>query len=362
MSNNSIDQLAQAGTVTWLDDLSRERITSGNLAELIKTKSIVGVTTNPAIFAAAMSEGNSYDEQISQLKTSGSTVDDAVYAMSIDDVRDACDIFAPAFKDSKGADGRVSIEVDPRISDDADATLKQARDLWKQVDRDNMLVKIPATKGSLPAIADALAEGICVNVTLIFSVERYIEVMKAYIDGISRAAKAGLDVSRIHSVASFFVSRMDTEVDRRLEEIGSDEALELRGKAGVANARLAYAEFQRTFGNASLPESANRQRPLWASTGVKNPAYPATLYVTELAGPETVNTMPETTIDAVLGQGGVHGDTLSGTEEASREVFDALAKVGIDLDDVALTLEREGVDKFVAAWSDLLESMQARLN
>lgn len=358
---NPIDELAAAGTVTWLDDLSRDRITSGNLAELIAQKSIVGVTTNPAIFAAAMSKGTAYDEQIGELKASGSSVDDAVYAMSIDDVRDACDIFADAFASSGGADGRVSIEVDPRISADREATLAQARELWNKVGRDNVLIKIPATKGSLPAIADALAEGISVNVTLIFSVERYKEVMDAYIEGITRAAKAGLDVSKIFSVASFFVSRMDTEVDRRLEAIGTPEALALRGKAGVANARLAYAEFQRVFAAAELPDGATIQRPLWASTGVKNPDYPATLYVTELAGPNTVNTMPEATIDAVLADGGVHGDTLTDTAADAQGVFDQLEEVGIDLADVAVTLESEGVEKFVTAWSELLDSMRSRL-
>lgn len=355
-----IDELAALGTSTWLDDLSRDRITSGNLAELIESKSIVGVTTNPAIFAAAMTKGDSYDAQIAELKESGAAVDEAVYAMSVDDVRDACDILLPVYERTGGQDGRVSIEVDPRISADHDATIAQARELWNKVDRPNVMIKIPATPESIPAITDALAEGISVNVTLIFSVARYREVIAAYREGVQKAAENGLDVSQIHSVASFFVSRLDVEVDRRLEEIGTGEALALRGKAGVANAQRAYAVFQE-IGRKDLPEGANVQRPLWASTGVKNPDYPATLYVTELAGPETVNTMPEPTIDAVLEQGGLHGDTLSGTAEEAQAVFEQLVAVGIDMEDVFAVLEREGVEKFVASWTELLDSMEARL-
>ncbi len=355
-----IDELAALGTSTWLDDLSRDRITSGNLAELIESKSIVGVTTNPAIFAAAMTKGDSYDAQIAELKESGAAVNEAVYAMSVDDVRDACDILLPVYERTGGQDGRVSIEVDPRISADHDATIAQARELWNKVDRPNVMIKIPATPESIPAITDALAEGISVNVTLIFSVARYREVIAAYREGVQKAAENGLDVSQIHSVASFFVSRLDVEVDRRLEEIGTGEALALRGKAGVANAQRAYAVFQE-IGRKDLPEGANVQRPLWASTGVKNPDYPATLYVTELAGPETVNTMPEPTIDAVLEQGGLHGDTLSGTAEEAQAVFEQLVAVGIDMEDVFAVLEREGVEKFVASWTELLDSMEARL-
>ncbi|AHI22861.1 transaldolase [Corynebacterium vitaeruminis] len=359
---NAIDTLSQAGTSTWLDDLSRERITSGNLKELLTTKSIVGVTTNPAIFAGAMSKGTAYDAQIAELKAAGATADQAVYAMSIDDVRDACDILADTYAATGGADGRVSIEVDPRISADRDATIAQARELWGKVDRPNVMIKIPATPGSLPAISDALAEGISVNVTLIFSVARYREVIAAYIDGINRAAEAGLDVSKIFSVASFFVSRLDTEVDKRLEAIGSEEALALRGKAGVANAQRAYAVFQKLFDAAELPAGANVQRPLWASTGVKNSEYSPTLYVTELAGPNTVNTMPEGTIDAVLAADDVRGDTLTGAGEAAEELFKQLVAVGIDFEDVFEVLEREGVEKFVAAWEELLDKMAARLS
>ena len=360
--SNYIDTLHTLGTSTWLDDLSRDRLQSGNLQEIIDTKSIVGVTTNPAIFAAAMGQGTAYDEDIAKLRAEGASVDEAVYSLAIDDVRAACDVFAPIYEASGHKDGRVSIEVDPRISDDAAATIAQARELWAKVDRPNLMIKIPATDGSLPAISDALAEGMSVNVTPIFSVARYRQVIAAFKEGIRRAAEAGVDVRTIHSVASFFVSRVDTEVDKRLEAIGSEEALALRGLAGVANAHLAYGLFVDEFANATdLPEGTNVQRPLWASTGVKNPEYPATLYVSELAGPNTVNTMPEKTIDAVLDLGNLHGDTLTGTAAAAQETFDKLAAVGIDFDDVFAVLEREGVEKFVAAWNELLESMSARL-
>ena len=359
---NHISELRQLGTSTWLDDLSRERLVSGNLKEIISAKSIVGVTTNPAIFAAAMTNGTAYDAELSTLKEAKASADEAVYALAIEDVKNACDLFADIYSSTNGADGRVSIEVDPRISDDANATLEQARELWSKVDRPNVMIKIPATTGSLPAIEDALAEGISVNVTLIFSVDRYRDVIEAFRTGLKRAAEAGKDVSAIHSVASFFVSRLDTEVDKRLEAIGSEIALALRGKAGVANAQRAYALFQDALlDDADLPEGAHLQRPLWASTGVKNPEYPATLYVSELAGPHTVNTMPEKTIDAVLSEGNLHGDALSDSREAAEGVFAQLEEVGIDFDDVFAVLEREGVDKFVSAWEELLASIKERL-
>ncbi len=358
---NAIDRLKEVGTSTWLDDLSRDRIESGNLAEVIATKSVVGVTTNPAIFAAAMSKGTAYDEQIAQLKAANVTVDEAVYAMSIDDVRNACDIFHDIYVQSNGADGRVSIEVDPRISEDTEATIAQAKHLWDTVGRDNVMIKIPATPGSLPAIVAALAQGISVNVTLIFSLANYREVMDAFIEGITTAAANGIDVTKIHSVASFFVSRLDTEVDARLAAIGTEEALSYRGKAGVANARLAYAAFQDRLLTAELPAGANIQRPLWASTGVKNPEYPQTLYVSQLAGPQTVNTMPEATIDATLAANDIDGDTLSGFADEAEKTLAGIAAVGVDFDDVFATLEREGVEKFIAAWQELLDSMEARL-
>ena len=358
---NAIDDLKKVGTSTWLDDLSRDRLTSGNLKELLSSKSIVGVTTNPSIFAAAMGKGTAYDEQIGELKQSGSSVDDGVYTMAIKDVQDACDLFAEIYKESDGKDGRVSIEVDPRISADRDATLTQAKNLWERVNRPNVMIKIPATKGSMPAISDALAEGISVNVTLIFSVPVYRSVVAAYIDGIKRAAENGHDVSKIHSVASFFVSRVDTEVDKRLDAIGTPEALALKGKAGIANAHRAYAAFEDLFKDADLPEGAHVQRPLWASTGVKNSDYPQDMYVTELAGPDTVNTMPEKTIDAAIEGNGIHGDTLTGKGDEAEELFQKLSTLGIDFDDVFQVLEREGVEKFVQAWEELLDSMKGKL-
>lgn len=358
---NAIDDLKKVGTSTWLDDLSRDRLTSGNLKELLSSKSIVGVTTNPSIFAAAMGKGTAYDEQIGELKQSGSSVDDGVYTMAIKDVQDACDLFAEIYKESDGKDGRVSIEVDPRISADRDATLTQAKNLWERVNRPNVMIKIPATKGSMPAISDALAEGISVNVTLIFSVPVYRSVVAAYIDGIKRAAENGHDVSKIHSVASFFVSRVDTEVDKRLDAIGTPEALALKGKAGIANAHRAYAAFEDLFKDADLPEGAHVQCPLWASTGVKNPDYPQDMYVTELAGPDTVNTMPEKTIDAAIEGNGIHGDTLTGKGDEAEELFQKLSTLGIDFDDVFQVLEREGVEKFVQAWEELLDSMKGKL-
>lgn len=359
---NTVDKLRELGTSTWLDDLSRDRIASGNLEAVKREKSIVGVTTNPAIFASAMSSGSAYDAQIQQLKASGASADEAVYAMSIDDVRNACDIFQDVFDATNGVDGRVSIEVDPRFAYDEAKTIAQAKELWARVGKPNAMIKVPATDASLPAVTAALAEGISVNVTLIFSVERYRHVIRAYKEGIRQAADNGHDVSKIHSVASFFVSRMDTEVDARLDEIGTPAALALRGKAGVANAQLAYRLFLDEFASLEdLPAGANVQRPLWASTGVKNPEYPATLYVSELAGPHTVNTMPEGTIDATLASDSLHGDTLSSSGDDAESIFNAVAATGVDLTDVVRVLEQEGVDKFVDAWQELLNSMSEKL-
>lgn len=357
---STIDDLYRLGTSTWLDDLSRDRLNSGNLAELITSKSIKGVTTNPAIFAAAMTKGTAYDAQLAELAESKLGADEAVYAMAIDDVRRACDVFADIYKETNGVDGRVSIEVDPRLSDDAEATLVQAINLWERVDRPNVMIKIPATPGSLPAITDALARGISVNVTLIFSVARYREVLAAFVDGISKAAANGLDVSTIHSVASFFVSRLDTEVDNRLDAIGTDEAQALRGKAGIANARRAYTVFREFFDNADLPAGAHIQRPLWASTGVKNPAYAPAMYVTELAGPDTVNTMPEATIDAALADK-VDIVTVDGHTEEAEKLFADLDRIGVDLSEVFEKLEQEGVDKFVDSWNELLATIDERV-
>jgi len=364
--NPNLAALSAAGVSVWLDDLSRDRLRSGNLKELIDTKSIVGVTTNPSIFQAALSKGTAYDAQVAELAARGADVDATIRTATTDDVREACDVLRPQWEASDGVDGRVSIEVDPRLAHDTDKTILQAIELWKIVDRPNLLIKIPATKAGVPAITAVLAEGISVNVTLIFSVERHRLVMDAYLAGLEAAKQAGHDLSKIHSVASFFVSRVDTEIDKRLEAIGTDEALALRGQAGVANARLAYAAYQEIFGGerfAALAESGARvQRPLWASTGVKNPDYSDTLYVTELVGPDTVNTMPEKTLDAVADHGVVTGDTLSGTGPAAAAVFDKLESVGIDLTDVFIFLEDDGVDKFEKSWQELLDATQGQLD
>ncbi len=364
--NPNLAALSAAGVSVWLDDLSRDRLQSGNLQELIDTKCVVGVTTNPSIFQKAFAEGDAYDRQIAELAERGADVDATVRTVTTDDVRTACDVLAREWEASDGVDGRVSIEVDPRLAAETDKTIAQAVELWKIVDRPNLFIKIPATKAGLPAITAVLAEGISVNVTLIFSVERHRLVMDAYLAGLEKAREAGHDLSKIHSVASFFVSRVDTEVDKRLEKIGTEEALALRGQAGVANARLAYAAYEEVFEGgdryqALKADGARVQRPLWASTGVKNPDYSDTLYVTELVAPNTVNTMPEKTIDAVADHGVIKGDTVTGTASAAQEVFDKLAAVAIDLTDVFVVLENEGVEKFVDSWTELLEETQKQL-
>ncbi|MEV6066538.1 transaldolase [Nocardia sp. NPDC052001] len=368
--NTNLAALSAAGVSVWLDDLSRDRIKSGNLQDLIDTRSVVGVTTNPTIFQGALSQGHDYDAQVRELAARGADVDSAIRTITTDDVRAACDIFADVFTASGGKDGRVSIEVDPRLAFDTDGTVAQAIELWKIVDRPNLLIKIPATEAGIPAITRVISEGISVNVTLIFSVERYRAVMGAYLDGLTNALTAGHDLAKIHSVASFFVSRVDSEIDKRLEAIGTEEALALRGKAGIANARLAYAAYQDVFDGgahtsvyARLRASggANAQRALWASTGVKNPDYPDTMYVTELVGPNTVNTLPEKTLQAAADHAEITGDTLSGTGPAAQEIFDQVAAAGVNLDEVFGVLEVEGVDKFVKSWEELLVATTEQL-
>jgi transaldolase len=365
--NPNLAALSAQGVSVWLDDLSRDRLQTGNLQELIDTKSVVGVTTNPSIFQAALSKGTAYDDQVKELAERGADVDATIRTVTTDDVRNACDVLAKQYEASDGVDGRVSIEVDPRLAHDTDKTILQAIELWKIVDRPNLLIKIPATEAGIPAIASVLAEGISVNVTLIFSVERHRLVMDAYLTGLEKAKEAGHDISKIHSVASFFVSRVDTEIDKRLEKIGTDEALRLRGKAGVANARLAYAAYEEVFVGGARYEAlkadgARVQRPLWASTGVKNPDYSDTLYVTELVAPNTVNTMPEKTIDAVADHAVITGDTVTGTAQEAQALFDELSGVGIDLPDVFRLLEDEGVEKFEKSWLELLEATQGQLD
>jgi transaldolase len=362
--SDRLKSLADAGVSIWLDDLSRERIETGNLADLVATSSVVGVTTNPTIFASAIANGERYDGQVSQLVASGADVDKVVFELTTEDVRNACDILKPV-ADSTKDDGRVSIEVEPTLANDTEGTINSAKALWSAVDRSNVLIKIPATLEGLPAITAAIAEGISVNVTLIFSVERHRAVMDAYLAGLEQAKEKGIDLSTIRSVASFFVSRVDTEIDNRLEKIGSEEALGLRGRAAVANARLAYAAFEEVHDSdrwkALAAAGANAQRPLWASTGVKNPAYSDTLYVTDLVVADTVNTMPEKTLQAFADHGEVHGDQVSGKGAEAQQVFDAIAGLGVDLDDVFLTLENEGVDKFKGSWVDLLETVKGQM-
>jgi transaldolase len=362
--NDRLKSLSDAGVSIWLDDLARERIETGNLEELINEKSVVGVTTNPTIFASAIADGERYDEQVRQLVDKGEPVERVVFELTTEDVRNACDLFKPVAERTKD-DGRVSIEVEPDLANDTEGTMASARALWSAVDRPNVLIKIPATKEGLPAITASIAEGISVNVTLIFSLERYREVMDAYLSGLEAARDAGLDLGRIRSVASFFVSRVDTEVDKRLDAIGNQEAAALKGKAAVANARLAYAAYQEVVTSDRwrlLAEAgAHVQRPLWASTGVKSEDYPDTLYVTELVVADTVNTMAEKTMEAFADHGEVEGDRVTGRAAEAQEVFDRLAAVGIDFEDVLLTLEKEGVDKFKKSWTELVETVSGQM-
>lgn len=362
---DALKRLSDEGVAIWLDDLSRKRITSGNLAELIDEQHVVGVTTNPTIFQKAISSGDGYQQQVADLAARKVTVDEAIRMITTADVRDAADILRPVFDATDGQDGRVSIEVDPRLAHNTKATAAEARQLAWLVDRPNTLIKIPATKAGLPAITEVIGLGISVNVTLIFSLERYREVMAAYLAGLEKAKERGLDLSLIRSVASFFVSRVDSEIDKRLEALGTPEAKALRGKAAVANARLAYQAYEEVFssGRWSTLEKAGarKQRPLWASTGVKDPAYRDTMYVDDLVAPNTVNTMPEATLEAVADHGQITGDTVTGTYEQARADIDAIEKLGISYDDVVQVLEDEGVEKFEASWNDLLKSTEAEL-
>ncbi|GHF44216.1 transaldolase [Streptomyces griseosporeus] len=362
----ALKRLSDEGVSIWLDDLSRKRIASGNLAELVGTGSVVGVTTNPSIFQAAIGSGEGYEEQLADLAVRGVTVDEAVRMMTTADVRAAADILRPLYEATGGRDGRVSIEVDPRLAHDTRATVAEAKQLAWLVDRPNVMIKIPATEAGLPAITAVLAEGISVNVTLIFSLERYRQVMDAYLAGLEQAAAKGLDLSAIHSVASFFVSRVDSEIDKRLTVLGTGEALALKGRAALANARLAYEAYEEVFSGgrwqALAGAKANKQRPLWASTGVKDPAYKDTLYVDELVAPGTVNTMPEATLHAVADHGEITGDTVTGAYAQARADLAAVERLGISYDEVVRQLEDEGVRKFEAAWQDLLDAVAKALD
>jgi transaldolase len=363
---NRLKALSDLGVSIWLDDLSRARLKTGNLADLIDNSRVVGVTSNPTIFAKALTEAEDYEDQVADLAARGLSIDEAVRAITTFDVRWGCDVMRDAYDRSDGQDGRVSIEVDPRMARDSRATIAEARALWWLVDRSNVMIKIPATQEGLQPIADATAEGICVNVTLIFSLDRYRAVMSSYLDGLERAKAAGLDLSAIRSVASFFVSRIDTEVDKRLDAIGTPEAAQLRSKAAVANARLAYEAYQEVFGSdrwaALKAAGAHRQRPLWASTSVKDPRLPDTMYVDDLIAANTVNTMPEGTIEATADHGTVDGDTITPNYGHARQVMAALAQVGVDFDDVVKVVEDEGVEKFEKSWQELLDTVTTALD
>ena len=349
----------------WLDDISRDRLRTGSLQALIDDMHVVGVTSNPTIFAKSLSSGSAYDDQIADLKTRAVTVEEASRAITTYDIRGACDVFRPVYEATAGRDGRVSLEVDPRLARETAKTIAEARALWWMVDRPNLFIKIPATVEGLPAITQCLSEGISINVTLIFGLERYDRVIDAFMAGLELAAAAGHDLSRIRSVASFFVSRVDTEVDARLDKLGTPEAAALRGKAAVANARLAYELFEQRFAEerwlALRAQAAPVQRPLWASTSVKDPSFGDTKYVVELVVADTVNTMPESTIRATADHGKVLGDTVHGTYDASRQVWADLEALGIGYDDVVLVLENEGVSKFEASWIELLDTIDAKM-
>ncbi|SDX60950.1 transaldolase [Arthrobacter sp. cf158] len=358
-------QLSATGVSIWLDDLSRERLSSGSLQKLIDEKNVVGVTTNPSIFQAAITSGRDYESKISELAVAGASVEETIFEITTADVADACDLFAPIAATTDGVDGRVSIEVDPRLAWDTEGTIAEAKRLYKKVNRDNVLIKIPATLEGLPAITAVLAQGISVNVTLIFSLGRYRDVINAFQTGLKLALDNGHDLSRIHSVASFFVSRVDTEIDKRLNAIGTADAEALKGKAGVANARLAYQIYEELFSTARWAvlsaAGARPQRPLWASTGVKDPALPDTLYVTGLAAAGVVNTMPEKTLDATFHHGVVTGDTITGAYAEAKQVLLDIKAQGISYTLVVSVLESEGLDKFVSSWKELLADVDQAL-
>ena len=365
-TNQPLAELSRAGVAVWLDDLSRELVQSGSLAGLVRDRSVVGVTSNPTIFASALSKGDRYSDQVAALASDGADVDRTVFEVTTQDVREACDVLRPVYDDTRGQDGRVSLEVDPRLARDTAKTEASARQLWAAVDRPNLLIKIPATVEGLPAISTAISEGISVNVTLIFSLDRYRAVMNAFLTGLEQAREKGLDLSGIHSVASFFVSRVDTNVNAKLDGIGTDEATGLRSKAGLANARLAFQAYEEVFSSPRwkvLAEAgANAQRPLWASTGVKDKDLPDTLYVAGLVTDGTVNTMPGATLEAFADHGEVTGDTVRGTYEESSELFDHLERLGVSYEQVVEELEAEGLQKFDASWAELGQTVQGELD
>ena len=368
-----LHEISQHGTSIWLDDLSRERLISGGssraLSELISQDSVVGVTTNPAIFSSAISNSPLYRGDIATLAQRGLSVEEIITDLTCADVTAACDLFTETHQRSRGVDGRVSIEVDPRFARNTEATISQARELWQRINRANLLIKVPATMEGLPAIRQLISEGISVNVTIIFSVSRYRQVLDSYISGLEDRLARGLPVSDIHSVASFFVSRVDTEIDSRLRSGGhasSNSSKSLEGRAALANARLAYQHFQeissstrwrKLFELGALP-----QRPLWASTGVKDPAYAPGMYVTELIAPETVNTMPEATLVAVKESGSKIRESITEHFNSSHQTIAELAGIGIDIEEVALKLENEGIEKFTKPWLQLIDTVAKASN
>ncbi|MFC7363112.1 transaldolase [Nocardioides astragali] len=365
--NDRLKALADAGVSIWLDDLSRERLETGNLADLVKNSFVVGVTSNPAIFQAALADGERYDPQVRELAAARADVDEATRTITTDDVREACRLMRPVFDATDGVDGRVSIEVSPGLAHHTAETVKEAAELWEIVGEPNLLIKIPGTKEGWPAITETIAAGISVNVTLIFGLEQYRNVMEAYVSGLEQALANGHDLAGIHSVASFFVSRVDSEIDKRLEATtqGPGTDADLRGKAGVANARLAFQMYEEFFSGerweALAAKGARKQRPLWASTGVKNPDYDDTMYVVDLVVEDTVNTMPEKTLEAVADHGEVRGDRVRPFYDDAAAHMQALADAGVDYDDVIEVLIKEGVDKFVVAWDQLQTTLSASL-
>jgi transaldolase len=358
-----LGELSAAGVSVWLDDLSRQRLATGNLDQLRREHHVVGITSNPTIFAKALSDSDVYDEPLHDLAVRGIGVDEAARLITTFDVRWACDVMRPAYDASNGVDGRVSIECDPRLAYRTEATIAEAKMLWWMVDRPNLFIKIPGTEAGLPAITETLAAGISVNITLIFSLQRYEQVMEAFLTGMERARENGHDLSTIGSVASFFVSRVDTEVDKRLDKLA--DGGELRGKAAIANAQLAYQRYQRVFTSdrwrALADAGARPQRPLWASTSTKNPDYRDVMYVEQLIAPGVVNTMPEPTLHAYAEHGETQPDTVTGAFAPAQQVLDDLAALGVDYDDVVAVLEREGVEKFEASWLELLETVDDQL-
>ncbi len=361
MTESRLDKVAARGQSVWIDLLSREFVASGELQRMVDEDAVTGLTSNPSIFQKAISGGGDYDAQIRECLEE---TDDprAIFAsLAVTDVQAACDVFRPVWEKTNGADGYVSLEVDPTLAFDTKGTLEQAVELHGRVDRPNVYIKIPATVEGLSAIEDCIAQGIPINITLIFSLERYRNVAAAYVRGLARLQTSGGDLSKVHSVASFFVSRLDTEGDARLEALGN---MELQGKLGIANAKLAYKAFEETFSGAVWDRlaaaGATKQRPLWASTSTKNPAYRDTMYVEELIGPDTVNTMPLETVEAFQDHGEVRGDTIrEGVEEAER-FLEELAAAGVDYDDLVAVLEDEGVKKFADAFDDLIAGIEAR--